>query len=59
MTAEEAVECAKIINAKNTIPIHTAPDNGKDVHDNYSEENAARFNDFGAMLVRHGETITL
>ena len=59
MTAEEASECAKIIGAKKTIPIHTAPDNGKDVRDNYSEENAARFDIAGKLLVRHGETITL
>ena len=59
MTAEQATECARIIGAKNTIPIHTAPDNGKDVRDTYSEENAARFGGDGKLLVRHGETITL
>lgn len=59
MTAEEASKCAKLIDAKHCIPIHTSPDNGKDIRDRFSEENAARFDAPCKLIVRHGETINL
>jgi L-ascorbate metabolism protein UlaG (beta-lactamase superfamily) len=59
MSAEEACDCAKLISAKHVIPVHTAPDNGKDIRDNFSEENVSRFDCEGAIIVRHGEEISL
>lgn len=38
MDAEEAAECAKIISAKHSIPIHSSPD------ELYSKSNAEKFN---------------
>ena len=59
MDADEASKCAKIIKAHYTVPIHTGPDNGSTIRDNYNEENAARFSCPGKLLIRHGEEITL
>lgn len=53
MDIEETIRCAKIINAKHTIPVHMKPGGL------YDEERAKQFIVPGALLVRPGETITL
>ena len=53
MGPEEAAECAEIIQAKQVIPIHTGP-NGV-----FSEENIAKFNATGKLVVKPGESISL
>jgi L-ascorbate metabolism protein UlaG (beta-lactamase superfamily) len=59
MDPVEASACAQLIGARHNIPYHTAADNGRDVHDNYGDDNAARFLAPGKLLVRHGEEIAL
>ena len=55
MTAEEAAECANLIGAKVTVPIHLKPVKP------YGEAEAARFAKVakGALLVRPGESVEL
>ena len=49
----ETIHCAKIINAKHTIPVHMKPGGL------YDEERAKQFTVPGALLVKPGETIEL
>lgn len=53
MDVDEASECARIIGAKHSIPIHLYPEHL------YDEAKARRFSCPGKLLVRPGETITL
>jgi len=53
MGPEEAAECAKIINAKYNIPIHTGP-NGV-----YSQENIDKFNVSNKVVLKPGDIIEL
>lgn len=53
MDIPEAEQCAEIINAKHTIPIHMKPEAL------YDEERALRFNGKNKLLIRPGETIQL
>lgn len=58
MDLEEAIECAKIIGAKHTVPIHTCPvSNGETPK--FDEEKARSFKVPGAMVVLPGEEIVL
>lgn len=52
MGPDEAAQCADLIRAKHYMPIHTGP-NGV-----FSEENIAKFNPEGKLVVKPGETIT-
>ena len=53
MDVEEASRCARLIDAKHSIPIHLVPGQL------YGEAEAARFDCPGKLLVRPGETIIL
>lgn len=53
MDIPEAIECAEIIKAKHTVPIHIAP--GK----LFDEERAARFKTDSVMIVRPGSETEL
>ncbi len=53
MDIPETIQCAKIIGAKHTIPVHMKPGGL------YDEARAKQFTADGALLVRPGETIQL
>ena len=53
MGVEEAMECADLIGAKHTIPIHMKPG------DLYDDDKAKAFTVKSALLVRPGEEISL
>ncbi len=59
MDPAEASACAQMIGARRNIPYHTAADNGQNIRDHFSDENARRFLAPGRLIVRHGEEITL
>lgn len=53
MNVVEAMECAEIIGAKKTIPIHMKP------MELFDEEMAKKFNHSSALILRAGEEIVL
>jgi L-ascorbate metabolism protein UlaG (beta-lactamase superfamily) len=53
MGPEEAMECAALIQAKHTIPIHTGPDGV------YGEENVSKFTAEGTIVLKPGDTLEL
>ena len=53
MGPEEAAECAALIGAKHTVPIHTDP------YSLYDAEQAARFTAPNRVFLRPGETLPL
>ena len=53
MGPEEAAECAEIIGARYSIPIHTC----RNTEGIYSEENAEKFKCEGRLLIKPGEYI--
>ncbi len=53
MTVEEAGECARLLRAGHSVPIHLAPGRL------FSEEAAARFDAPGKLVLRPGEEILL
>ena len=53
MGLEEAMECADLIGARHTIPIHMNPG------DLYDDDKAKAFTVKSALLVRPGEEISL
>lgn len=53
MDAIEAMECAKIINAKHNIPIHSSG------NETYSQENVDKFKPQNVLPIKEGEEITL
>ena len=53
MNAKAATECAKLIRAKHTVPIHMSPGKLFDL------KKAEKFNAEGAMVVKPGEEIEL
>lgn len=57
MNAEEAAECAGIVGAKHSTPIHTVPYHGS-MEELFGEETADRFRPNGRLIIRPGETIT-
>ncbi len=57
MDAAEASECAAIVGAKHSSPIHTVPYHGS-MEELFGEETAARFKPEGRLILRPGETIT-
>lgn len=58
MDVTEAIECAKIIGAKHTIPIHMVPTG--ESWTLFSEEKADAFKEFeGSLIIRPGEEVTL
>ncbi len=61
MDIEEASECAKIINAKYTIPIHTAPVSSETDAENppYDLVKAQNLNCNGKIILKPGEEIEL
>jgi L-ascorbate metabolism protein UlaG (beta-lactamase superfamily) len=61
MDIKEASLCAKIINAKHTIPIHTAPVHSKEdaINPPFDEENAKNLDCDGKIVLKPGEEIEL
>lgn len=59
MGPEEASECARIIGAKHTIPVHSSPTGVAKPHLLWDEAQAKRMDCPGLMLVRNGESIAL
>ena len=57
MDVPEAIECAKIIGAQHTIPIHMVPIGAE--WSLFSEEKAAQFNTEGCLIIKPGEEIEL
>ncbi len=57
MDAVEAAECAEIVGAKHSSPIHTVPYHGS-IEELFGEETAERFRPEGRLIIRPGETIT-
>ncbi len=55
MDAEEASDCAKVINAKHTIPYHTDPANSK----GFDPEVAEKFKGPGKIILQPGEELVL
>ena len=59
MGPEEASECARLIGAKHTIPVHSSPTGVAKPHLLWDEAQARRMDAPGLMLVRNGESVTL
>ncbi len=61
MDIEEASECAKLINAKYTIPIHTSPVHSKSdsINPPYDFEKVQKLNCKGKLILKPGEEIEL
>lgn len=59
MGFKEAGECAEVIKAKHTIPIHTAPRGPEMKGITFSQGIADRFSAQGKLVVQPGETIEL
>lgn len=59
MDVKEASECASVIGAKHSIPIHTAPRSPEMTGVTFSKETAEKFSAAGKIIVYPGETITL
>ncbi|MDD3959980.1 MAG: MBL fold metallo-hydrolase [Clostridiaceae bacterium] len=57
MDAAEAAECAGIVGAKHSTPIHTVPYHGS-MEELFGEETAERFRPKGRLIIRPGESIT-
>lgn len=57
MDAAEAAECAEIVGAKHSIPIHMVPYRGTP-NEWFSEEKAEGFRPKGRLILRPGESIT-
>lgn len=53
----EAAECAEIVGARHSIPIHMIPFHGVS-GELFSEEKAARFQPAGRMILRPGEIVS-
>lgn len=56
MDIKEAAECAAIVGARHSTPVHTMPFRGGK-GDLFSEENAARFSVPGRLILRPGDEI--
>ena len=54
MDAAEATECANIIGAKHSVPVHTAPPEGE-----YNEAVAALFTPKSRLIIKQGSEISL
>jgi len=50
---EEAIECAKLVNAKHSIPYHMSPG------ENFNRERAELFDVENRLIIADGEEITL
>lgn len=57
MDAAEAAECAEIVGAKHSSPIHTVPYHGS-MEELFGEKTAERFRPKGRLIIHPGETIT-
>jgi len=57
MDAAEAAECAEIVGAKHSTPIHTVPYHGS-IEELFGEKTAENFRPKGRLILHPGETIT-
>ncbi|MBN1891940.1 MAG: MBL fold metallo-hydrolase [Clostridiales bacterium] len=57
MDAAEATECAEMVGAKHSTPIHTMPYHGE-IDQLFSEETAEGFRPEGRLILLPGQTIT-
>jgi len=59
MNVEKAAECAQLIGAKYSVPIHTGPFNRRGVPELFNREIAERFNVPNRLIIEPGEEIEL
>jgi len=59
MNVEKATECAELIGAKHSVPIHTGPFNRRGIPELFNREIAERFTVSNRFIIEPGEEIEL